>query len=71
MSENNDQFQKTLNSTGEWLIIQGRSLVVDVKSKGVSRKNKKLWKELQGRMNHLVRDLKKITNQGEEWKNEN
>jgi hypothetical protein len=71
MSENNEQFENTLNSTGNWLINQGRFLVKDVKTKGVSRKNKKLWKEIHGRMNHLIRDLKKITNQGEEWKNEN
>lgn len=67
-----DEHVNNLNKTGEWLISRARELVVErQKKKRVSKKLKNRWKELHARMNLYVRDMRKVSNEGEEWKNEN
>lgn len=67
-----DDHVKTLNETGEWLLNRARDLVVEhKKKKRISKKLKNQWKELHARMNLYLRDMSKVTDEGEEWKNEN
>lgn len=67
-----DDHVKTLNETGEWLLNRARDLVVErKKKKRVSKKLTNRWRELNGRMKLFLNDMKKVTDEGEEWKNEN
>lgn len=68
----NDAHVNTLNETGEWLINRARDLVVERKKKNkVSKKLANRWRELNGRMKLFLKDMKKVTDEGEGWKNEN
>lgn len=67
-----DEHVNNLNDTGKWLVDRARELVIECKkTKRVSKKLKNRWKELHARMNLYLKDMKKVTNEGEEWKNEN
>jgi len=67
-----DEHVNNLNETGKWLINRAKELVVERKTKKrVSKKLKNRWKELHARMNLYLRDMGRVTNEGEEWKNEN
>lgn len=68
----NENHINILNKTGKWLIDKARELIVErKKTKRASRKLQNRWKELHARMNLYIKDMKRITNEGEEWKNEN
>lgn len=61
-----------LNKTGDWIINRARQLLLEATLKGkISKKLTYQWKELHGRMNQFQKDMKKVTDEGEEWKNEN
>lgn len=67
-----DEHVNNFNETGKWLIDRAKELVIErKKTKRVSKKLKNHWKELHARMNLYIRDMKKITDEGEGWKNEN
>jgi len=62
----------TLNETGKWLLSKARELATERrKKKRYSKKLEYRWNELNARMNILLKDFKKITDEGEGWKNEN
>lgn len=68
----NEEHINNLNETGNWLIDRANELIVErKKTKGVTKKLKNRWKELHARMNLYLKDMRKVTNEGEEWKNEN
>lgn len=68
----NDEHINNLNKTGKWLIDRTKELVIErKKTKRVSKKLENRWKELHARINLYLKDMKKVTNEGEKWKNEN
>lgn len=63
---------ENLNETGKWLVDRACELISErKKKKRVSKKLENKWLELRGRMKQFQKDMEKITNEGEEWKNEN
>lgn len=69
----NKNYLKNINQTGDWLINESRKLILEVKQKRkkTSKKTIQKWTELRGRMNQWGNDVKKLINEGEEWKTEN
>jgi hypothetical protein len=67
-----ENYLNDINRTGDFLINESRKLVLEVKQNGkkTSKKTIRKWIELRGRMNQWENDVKKLINEGEEWKNE-
>lgn len=63
---------ENLNETGKWLVDKAKELVREVERKqGISKKLTRRFLELHGRIKQFQSDMKKVTDEGEEWKNEN
>lgn len=63
---------ENLNETGKWLVDKAKELVREVEQKKrISKKLTRRFLEINARMKQFQNDMKKVTDEGEEWKNEN